>query len=177
MRGNWHTGCLASFAQVSSTLLSVNELRTNRYSSPENRSNTIENVSLGYVHAIQFPRHCNVPSPNNLHPTPENNKTSSSLLNSPVWRPFLLASNRAFTRLLECTTAGFFMIRPSFSKRAMLRRELAKEISLISLGSNQILRFPHLRTEAARRFWSLRDTVFISEGEGVEGLVDWCFTV
>ena len=60
---------------------------------------------------------------------------------------------------------GFFMISPSFSKRAMLRRELAKEISLISLGSNQILRFPHFKTEAARRFWSLRETVILGGQE------------
>merc|ERR1719201_1622194 len=52
-------------------------------------------------------------------------------------------------------------MRPSFSRRAMLRREFAKEISLISLGSNQILRLPHLSTDAARRFWSLRDTMLI----------------
>lgn len=51
------------------------------------------------------------------------------------------------------------MIRPSFCRRATLRRELAKEISLTSLGSSQILRLPHLRTDAARRFWSLRDTI------------------
>ena len=77
----------------------------------------------------------------------------------PVWRPLALAALRSRTRLLECTTVGFFMIRPSFSNRAMLRRELANEISLISLGSNQILRLPHLSTDAARRFWSLSDTV------------------
>lgn len=70
---------------------------------------------------------------------------------SPVWRPFLLASFRSLTRCLEWTTAGFFMMRPSFSKQAIFRRELANEISLISLGSNQILRLPHLRTDAARR--------------------------
>lgn len=50
------------------------------------------------------------------------------------------------------------MMRPSFCRRATLRRELAREISLTSLGSSQILRLPHLRTDAARRFWSLRDT-------------------
>ena len=54
---------------------------------------------------------------------------------------------------------AFFIIRPSFFKRAILRRLLANEISLISFGSNQILRLPHLRTDAARRFWSLSDTV------------------
>ena len=54
---------------------------------------------------------------------------------------------------------AFFIIRPSFFNRAILRRLLANEISLISLGSNQILRLPHLRTDAARRFWSLSDTV------------------
>lgn len=53
---------------------------------------------------------------------------------------------------------GFFMISPSFCNRAMLRRELARDISFISFGSNQILRLPHLRTEAARRFWSLSET-------------------
>ena len=73
-------------------------------------------------------------------------------------RPFLLASFLKLTRARECTTAGFLMMRPSRCRRAMLRRELAKAISLVSLGSNQILRFPHLRTEAARRFWSLRLT-------------------
>ena len=38
-------------------------------------------------------------------------------------------------------------------------RLLAMEISLISVGSSQILRLPQLRTEAARRFCSLRDTM------------------
>lgn len=33
-------------------------------------------------------------------------------------------------------------------------RELAFAISLVSLGSNQIFFFPHLRTLAASRFWS-----------------------
>ena len=91
-------------------------------------------------------------------PTPLIEHVILLLWNLPVWRPFLLASSLAVTRLLEWTTAGFFMIRPSFCKRATLRRELAKEISLTSLGSSQILRFPHLRTDAARRFWSLRET-------------------
>ena len=50
------------------------------------------------------------------------------------------------------------MIRPSLWRREILRRELAKAISLISLGSNQILRLPHFNTDAARRFWSFSDT-------------------
>lgn len=40
----------------------------------------------------------------------------------------------------------------------MFWRELAREISLTSLGSSQILPFPHLSTEAASRFWSFSDT-------------------
>ena len=70
----------------------------------------------------------------------------------PVCRPFLFASFLNVTRARECTTAGFLMIRPSRWRRAMFRRELARAISLISLGSNQILRLPHFKTEAARRF-------------------------
>ena len=35
-------------------------------------------------------------------------------------------------------------------------RELAIEISLVSLGSNQILRLPHFSTDAANRFWSFK---------------------
>ena len=38
-------------------------------------------------------------------------------------------------------------------------RELAMEISLTSLGSSQIFRLPHFSTEAARRFWSFRETI------------------
>ncbi|KAG6546701.1 hypothetical protein Mapa_011890 [Marchantia paleacea] len=38
-------------------------------------------------------------------------------------------------------------------------RELAIEISLTSLGSNQTLRCPHFSTLAASRFCSLRDTM------------------
>ena len=77
----------------------------------------------------------------------------------PVCLPFLFASLRSCTRAREWTTVGFLMIKPSLWRRATLRRELAREISFTSLGSNQILRSPHLRTEAAKRFWSLKDTV------------------
>jgi hypothetical protein len=41
----------------------------------------------------------------------------------------------------------------------MVWRELALEISLTSLGSSQILRFPQPTTEAARRFWVVRLTL------------------
>ena len=76
----------------------------------------------------------------------------------PVCRPFLLASFRKATRAREWTTVGFLIMRPWRSRRAILRRELAREISLISLGSSQILRSPHFSTDAARRFWSFKDT-------------------
>ena len=39
-------------------------------------------------------------------------------------------------------------------------RELAMEISLTSLGSSQTFPLPHLRTLAASRFCSFRDTIF-----------------
>ena len=46
----------------------------------------------------------------------------------------------------------------------MVWRELAFEISLTSLGSSQILRFPQPATEAARRFWVRRLTLEIDDG-------------
>ena len=81
--------------------------------------------------------------------------------NIPVCRPLRLASFLKLTLAREWTTAGFLIIKPSRCKRLILRRELARAISLISLGSNQILRFPHFNTEEARRFWSLRETVMV----------------
>ena len=141
-----------------------------------NRSNTMKkrrSLFPGSFRVIQSPRHIDSRTPDR-HTTlttcmrlfPTTNTTAATIplfsrnyIYSPVWRPLLLASSRTRTRFLEWTTVGFFMIRPSFCNRAMLRRELAREISLTSFGSNQILRLPHLSTDAARRFWSLRDTV------------------
>ena len=80
------------------------------------------------------------------------------MINSPVCLPLRLASLRRVTRAREWTTVGFLIIRPSLCNLATFLREFAREISLISLGSNQILRSPHLRTEAARRFCNLRET-------------------
>ena len=42
-------------------------------------------------------------------------------------------------------------------------RELAIEISLTSLGSSQIFRLPHFRTDDARRFCSSSDTPIFAE--------------
>lgn len=39
-------------------------------------------------------------------------------------------------------------------------RELALEISVASLGSNQTFLFPQSKTDAAKRFWSLKLTLF-----------------
>jgi transcription initiation factor TFIID subunit TAF12 len=44
------------------------------------------------------------------------------------------------------------------------------EISLISVGSSQILRLPQPRTSAARRFWSLRETCRNSSASSQSGL-------
>jgi hypothetical protein len=48
---------------------------------------------------------------------------------------------------------------------ATFLRELASDISFTSLGSNQILRSPHLRTDAARRFCKRRDTAKMNEND------------
>ena len=76
----------------------------------------------------------------------------------PVCLPFLLASFLKVTLALEWTTTGFLIMSPSRLRRAMLRRELASEISLISFGSSQTFPFPQSRTDAAKRFWSLSET-------------------
>ena len=44
--------------------------------------------------------------------------------------------------------------------RKAVRRWVRMSESRTSLGSIHIFRVPHLRTEAARRFWSLSDTIF-----------------
>lgn len=54
---------------------------------------------------------------------------------------------------------GFLMMRPSATSLRMVWRELALLISLTSLGSSQILRWPHPKTEEASRFWVLRLTL------------------
>ena len=100
--------------------------------------------------------HCNKNTRASISNSNCKNRTKNQ--HSPVCRPLRLASLRVCTRARLCTTAGFLIIKPSRCNLAMLRRELAKAISLTSLGSNQILRFPHLRTEAAKRFWSRRET-------------------
>ena len=47
----------------------------------------------------------------------------------------------------------------------MFCRELAMEISVVSLGSSQTLRLPVLSTLAARRFWMRRFTILAPERE------------
>ena len=51
------------------------------------------------------------------------------------------------------------MMRPSETSLRIVWRELALEISLTSLGSSQILRFPQPTTDAARRFCVRRLTL------------------
>jgi len=66
-------------------------------------------------------------------------------------------SSRARAR--ECMVTGLRMMRPSWTSLRMVWRELALAISLDSLGSSQILRFPQPTTDAARRFWVRRLTL------------------
>jgi hypothetical protein len=47
----------------------------------------------------------------------------------------------------------------------MVWRELALAISLVSLGSSQILRFPQPTTEAARRFCVVRLTLLSNRSQ------------
>lgn len=75
------------------------------------------------------------------------------LLPKPLCRPILRAafSRRALAR--ECIATGFLMMRPSLTNLRTVCLELAFEISLLSEGSSQILRFPQPITAAASRFW------------------------
>uniref|UniRef100_A0AAV1UNV2 Uncharacterized protein n=1 Tax=Peronospora matthiolae TaxID=2874970 RepID=A0AAV1UNV2_9STRA len=68
----------------------------------------------------------------------------------PVWRPLRLASLRFVKRAREWITCGFLITKPSFTSFLMFWRELARAISFDSFGSSQILRLPHLSTDAAR---------------------------
>ena len=81
-----------------------------------------------------------------------------SLSYVPVCRPLRLASFRSVTRARECTTAGFFIMRPSLYNLLIFRRELAKAISLLSFGSNHIFRRPHFNTDEANRFCNFKET-------------------
>ena len=51
------------------------------------------------------------------------------------------------------------VVVPATRTLRMFCRELAIEISLVSFGSSQTLPRPHLRTDDASRFCSLRDTM------------------
>ena len=71
------------------------------------------------------------------------------LFPKPLCLPILLAAVNSLARARECIVTCLRMVW----------RELAFEISLVSLGSSHILRFPQPTTEAARRFWVRRLTL------------------
>lgn len=156
MRGTWTTGCLAGWTffpkkKKVHTLWPIYKL---------DWAGTIERITTHSTHSFSRADRTNAQG------LKTERTQKGNLRDLPVWRPFLLASFRKVTRAREWTTFGFLMIKPSRWRRAMLRRELARAISLISLGSNQILRFPHFNTEEARRFWSLRETTVNNKQQG-----------
>merc|ERR1719232_518447 len=70
----------------------------------------------------------------------------------PVCRPFRRAMVFLRTRARECTATGLRMMSPSFTSLRIFWREFSLAISLVSLGSSQILFLPHFKTAAASRF-------------------------
>ena len=80
-------------------------------------------------------------------------------LPKPRWRPIRRAAVSSRARERECMVTGLRMMRPSDTSLRMVWRELACEISVVSLGSSQILRWPQPTTEAARRFCVVRLTL------------------
>merc|ERR1712051_786691 len=83
------------------------------------------------------------------------------LLPKPVWRPLRLASVLSRTREREWTATGFLMTRPSLMSLRIFCLELALEISLISLGSNQTLFLPHFITEEASLFCNFNELIVV----------------
>ena len=81
------------------------------------------------------------------------------LLPKPRCLPSLREAVSSRARDRECMVTGLRMMRPSATSLRMVWRELATEISLTSLGSSQILRFPQPMTEEARRFCVVRLTL------------------
>merc|ERR1719329_660877 len=78
-------------------------------------------------------------------------------LPAPWWRPLRFASRFLRTRERECIFTGLRLMRPSLSNFLMLKRELAMEISLASLGSSQMRPFPQSLMDAANLFCSFID--------------------
>ena len=108
-----------------------------------------------YIYIVWYPVHKNSTTTRFIY------YVSKIWLCLPVWRPLRLASFLNETRAREWTTVGFLIIKPSRCKREMLRREFANAISFVSFGSNQIFRWPHFNTDAARRFCKRRLAVIV----------------
>ena len=81
------------------------------------------------------------------------------LFPNPLCLPIRRAAVNSLARARECMVTCLRMMRPSDTSLRIVWRELAFEISFISLGSSQILRLPQPTTEAARRFWVRRLTL------------------
>lgn len=75
--------------------------------------------------------------------------------------PALLDSNKALALALEWTTTGFLTMVPFLYNFLIAWRELALEISVASLGSNQIFLLPTPTTLAASLFWVLRLALYM----------------
>ena len=84
------------------------------------------------------------------------------LFPNPLCLPIRRAAVNSLARARECMVTCLRIMRPSDTSFRIVWRELALEISFISLGSSQILRLPQPTTEAARRFWVRRLTLYAS---------------
>lgn len=82
------------------------------------------------------------------------------LFPNPRCLPILLAAVNSLARARECIVTCLRIMRPSETSLRIVWRELALEISEVSLGSSQILRLPQPTTEAARRFCVRRLTLW-----------------
>ena len=83
-------------------------------------------------------------------------ETLRSNSDSPVCRPFLLASFRSDTRARECTTVGFLIIKPSRCRRAIFLRELAKRNFVNLVGIQPNLAFSALEHGRRKAFLKLQ---------------------
>jgi hypothetical protein len=165
MRGNWTTGCLAGRAALFRNQHIARSIAMARQR-PRSRLFQFFSVLAHVTKKRNTGPSKKGPARKGLvllvRASPEEfnslRPTNASINDVPVCRPLRLASFRSVTRAREWTIPGLRITRPSLLSLLMLRRLLASAMSLISLGSIQILRFPHLRTDAARRFCSFRLT-------------------
>ena len=108
-----------------------------------------------------------VPMHNKLPLSPEETNPKSARPQQTRWSssdpPKKTNKILLLTRSLEWMETGFLMMSPSLISLRTAKREVACLISVVSLGSSQILLIPHFLIEAAKRFWLVGMVGFLAK--------------